>query len=131
MLSNEERKKLVEAHKKGYASKDLAEIFKISTNSVNRIIRQEKTTGSCENKTYNCGRKSILTEADLKNISHLIDSQPDITINEIIEKLDLKVSNETVRKETIKMGYIYKKKSLHASERERPRCSREKRRMGE
>lgn len=47
MLSNEERKKLVEAHKKGYESKDLAVIFKITTNSVNRIVRQEKITGSC------------------------------------------------------------------------------------
>ena len=44
----------------------------------------------------------------------------DITINEIIEKLELKATNETVRKAVIKMGYKYKKKSLHASERERP-----------
>lgn len=42
MLSNEERKKLIEAHKKGYASKDLAEIFNITPNSVNRVVRQEK-----------------------------------------------------------------------------------------
>ena len=43
---------------------------------------------------------------------------------EIIEKLDLHVTNETVRKAVIKMGYVYKKKSLYASERERPRCKR-------
>lgn len=49
-----------------------------------------------------------------------MDAQPDITINEIIEKLSLKVTNETVRKAVIKMGYRYKKKSLHASERYRP-----------
>ena len=120
MLSNEERKLLVDAHEKGYQTKDLAEIFKISVNSVNRIIRQKKRTGSCELKTHNCGRKSILTETDFKHISELITTQPDITINEIREKLNLKVTNETVRKAVITMGYRYKKKSLHASERYRP-----------
>ena len=84
MLSNKERKLLVEAYEKGYKSKELSEIFNISINSVNRIMRQKKKTGSYELKTHNSGRKSILSETDLKNISELIDAQPDITINEII-----------------------------------------------
>lgn len=129
MLSNKERKLLVEAYEKGYKSKELSEIFNISINSVNRIMRQKKKTGSYELKTHNSGRKSILSETDLKNISELIDAQPDITINETIEKLNLKAVNETVRKAVVKMGYLYKKKSLHASERERPRCSSKKRRL--
>jgi len=65
----------------------------------------------------------------LKNISELIDAQPDITIDEIIKKLQLKAVNETVRKAVVKMGYVYKKKSLYASERERPRCSSKKRKL--
>lgn len=36
--------------------------------------------------------------------------------------LGLHVCNETVRKAVIKLGHSYKKKSLHASEQERPRC---------
>lgn len=39
VLSNEERKLLIDAYEKGYQSKDLAEIFKINMNSVNRMIR--------------------------------------------------------------------------------------------
>ncbi|MFR0990612.1 MAG: hypothetical protein ACLSF3_16285, partial [Anaerobutyricum hallii] len=39
-----------------------------------------------------------------------------------IDKLGLHVCNETVRKAVIKLGYSYKKKSLHTSEQERPRC---------
>ena len=46
----------------------------------------------------------------------------DYKIDEIIDKLGLHVCNETVRKAVIKLGYSYKKKSLHASEQERPRC---------
>ncbi len=42
MLSNEERKLLADAYEKVYKTKDLSEIFKISVNRVNRIIRQKK-----------------------------------------------------------------------------------------
>lgn len=48
MLSNEERKLLADAYEKGYKTKDLPEIFKISVNSVNRIIRQKKRTDPCK-----------------------------------------------------------------------------------
>ena len=129
MLSNDERKLLIEANAKGHTSAELSEIFGITVNSVNRIIRQYKRTGSYELRTHNRGRKSIFAEADLNNICNLINSQPDITINEIIEKLHLKATNEAVRKAVIKLGYKYKKKSLHAYERERSRCGCQKKNM--
>lgn len=129
MLSNDERKLLIKAHEKGHSSSELSDIFGISVSSVNRIIRQYKATGSYESKIHNRGRKSIFTQADLNDIAALIDSQPDITINEIIEKLNLKATNEAVRKTVIKLGYTYKKKSLHACERERSRCSCQKEEM--
>jgi len=130
MLSNKEREKLISAHEKGYKSKDLSEIFRISVSSVNRMIRQKKVTGSCELKTHNYGRKASLSKMELKQISELVQKYCDITVDEVIEKLSLKVSNETVRKAIIKMGYVYKKKSLHATERERLRCGSEKGAVG-
>jgi len=45
-------------------------------------------------------------------------------MEKIIEKFGLHVTNETVRKAVIKMGYVYKKKSLYASERKRSQCKR-------
>ncbi len=48
ILINEERKLLADTYEKGYKTKDLSEIFKISVNSVNRIIRQKKRTGPCK-----------------------------------------------------------------------------------
>ena len=44
--------------------------------------------------------------------------------------LQLKVSDETVRKAVLKLGYVYKKKSLHASEQERSRCEGETQKLG-
>ena len=60
-----------------------------------------------------------------RKIQELVQQKPDITLQEIIDTLQLKICIETVRKALIKLGYSYKKKSLHASEQERPRCTGE------
>lgn len=75
----------------------------------------------CGNRTSLRGRKPILSDDDIAHIDNLIQAQPDITIHEIMDTLHLKVSDETVRQAVLKLGYVYKKKSLHASEQERPR----------
>ncbi|MBP3311141.1 MAG: hypothetical protein J6L72_02775 [Butyricicoccus sp.] len=67
---------------------------------------------------------------DLSRIDTLIQNQSDITLQEIIDTLQLKVSDETVRKAVLKLGYVYKKKSLHASEQERSRCEGETQKLG-
>lgn len=71
-----------------------------------------------------------MTYEQLKEISKAIEERPDITIDEIIDKLGLKVCNDTVRKAVIKMGYVYKKKSLYASERELSRCGSKEEKLG-
>ena len=107
-----------------------------------------RETGSVKTRTSQRGRKHALTPEDLQNIDRVVQQEPDITIDEIIDKLGLHVCNETVRKAVIiaipennaknsalqnvnycvifwscyKLGYSYKKKSLHASEQERPLC---------
>lgn len=45
---------------------------------------------------------------------------------EIREELQLQVSDKTVRKAVLKLGCVYKKKSFHALEQERPRCQGQK-----
>ena len=124
MLHNEARELLVEAYEKTGNAEEVAECFGVDKSTVYRLSRQKKATGSVKLKTNKRGRKPSLSQEDLSNIDKAIQEQSDITIDEIIEKLDLHVANETVRKAVIKMGYVYKKKSLYASERERPRCKR-------
>lgn len=63
-------------------------------------------------------------------IKNLIEEQNDINIHEITEKPRLTVSNKTVRRAVIKIGYISKKKLLHASERELSRCICQKKKTG-
>lgn len=123
MLKTETRLLLLKAIESGTKVSDAAKAYCVNRSTVTRLIRQMKETGSVEPKTYLRGRKPSLSEADLQTIDNLLQEQPDITINEIKETLNLTVCEETIRKAVLKLGYVYKKKSLHASEQGRPRCT--------
>ena len=122
MLHNEARKLLVEAYEQTHDAQTVAKYFQVSTSTVYRLSGQMKKTGSVDLQTSQRGRKAALKEEDLRAIDQLIIAQPDITIDEIIKKQRLSVSNETVRKAVIGLGYVYKKKSFYAAERDRVRC---------
>ena len=130
MLHNEARKLLIEAWNKTHNAKEIAECYSVNISTVYRLEKRMRETGSVETRVSQRGRKQALKQTDIENIDNLIKSQPDITIHEINEKLQLSVSDETVRKAVLKLGYIYKKKALHASEQERPRCQSQKETMG-
>ena len=110
---------------KTHNAKEVAECFSVDVSTVYRLVEQMKREGSVSVKTSLRGRKASLKEADLQKIQELVQQKPDITLQEIIDTLQLKICIETVRKALIKLGYSYKKKSLHASEQERPRCTGE------
>ena len=124
MLHNEARKLILEAYDKGVSVKELAKCFSVNSCSIYRLLKRRNETGSYETQTYLRGKTPKLSDTDQQNILALMEKQPDITCLEVIETLDLPVSIDTVWRFLQKQGYRRKKKSLHASEQERPRCSR-------
>lgn len=118
MLHNEARKLLIDAWIKTHNARAIAECFSVNTSTVYRPEKRMRETGSVETRVSLRERKPALSQADIQKIDRFIQEQPDITIHEIREKLQLPVSDETVRKAVVKLGYVYKKKSLHASEQE-------------
>ena len=130
MLSTEVRELMVKAYEKSHNATEVARNFSVSRGTVYEYVNRKKNNQSLEVKTSRRGRKPKLTQKNLEDIKSTINEQPDITIHEITEKLALPVSEETVRRDVVKMGFVYKKKSLHASERERSRCERKEKSMG-
>lgn len=124
MLSTEVRELMVKAYEKSHNATEVARNFGVSRGTVYEYVNRKKNNKSLEVKTSQRGRKSKLTQQNLNDIKCAIEEQPDITIHEITEKLALPVSEETVRREVVKMGFVYKKKPMYASERERSRCKR-------
>ena len=130
MLSTEVRELIVKAYEKSHNAAEVARNFSVNRGTVYEYVNRKKNNQSLEVKTSQRGRNSKLTQNNLDDIKNAINQQPDITIHEITETLALPVSDETVRREVVKMGFVYKKKSLHASERERSRCERKEKSMG-
>ena len=123
MLHNEARKLILEAYDKGVSVKELAKCFSVNTCSIYRLLKCRNETGSYETQTNLRGKKPKLSDADHQHILSLLEKQPVITCLEIIETLNLPVSIDTVWRFLQQAGYRRKKKSLHASEQERPRCA--------
>ena len=129
MLHNEARNLLVEAYEKTHDAKGIALAYGVSVPTVYRLAEQKARTGSVDLRVSKRGRKCMLVQEDLENIARAVDEQPDITLGEIVEKLNLPVGIETVRRRLQAMGYRRKKKMIHASEQERPRCAGKERTM--
>ena len=129
MLHNEARKLLVEAYEKTHDAKGIALAYGVSVPTVYRLAEQKAKTGSVDLRVSKRGRKRVLGQDALEKIAKTIDAQPDITLAEIVEKLELPVGIETVRRAIQAMGYRRKKKMIHASEQERPRCAGQERTM--
>ena len=110
MLSNEDRKRLVDTFNKFHDAGKVAEIYSVSPSSVYRLVRQMKDTGCVDLKSGNSGRKPSLSPEDIENIRRTVLEQPDITIRELNAKLNLGVSDETVRVKVVELGLRYKKK---------------------
>ena len=123
MLHNEARELLVKAYAKHPVAKDIAEAFSISVSGVYRLVRQKARTGSVALRVSQRGRKKLLNDDDIRIIKEQIEAHNDITIGEIREALDQKASYTTVERAVNGLGYTVKKKSLHASERDRARCT--------
>ena len=129
MLEKQTHELLVKAYEKSHNVSEVARNISVNRTTVYNYINKKKNNISLEIRKNMRGRKSKLTQKNLDDIKNLIEEQNDITIHEITEKLQLTVSDETVRRAVIKMGYVYKKKSLHASERERSRCKCKKKKL--
>ena len=130
MLSTEVRELMVKAYEKSHNATEVARNFSVSRTTVYEHVKRMRETGTVAVQTDKRGRKPILNQQQLNEIADTIINQPDITIREIKEKLDLPVSEENIWEKVIQMGFVYKKKSLYASERERSRCGSEKKKMG-
>ena len=126
MLSQEERELLIKTQETIHDATAAAIRFGVSKGTVYARIRDYKARGTADLRTNLCGRKSMITPEDEEHIKELIEKNNDITIHEINEALNLGVCDEAVRKRVVKMGFRYKKKSLHATERDRSRCGSKK-----
>ena len=110
-ISNEKRELLIRAKERGEKEKDIAKWLEISERSVTTIWRLYRETGNYLSKPYP-GRKPILKAEKWEEIKALVTSNPDKTLEEIIEELNLPIHKSRLSVLLIEAGYSFKKRQL-------------------
>jgi transposase len=109
-VSNEIREKIIQ-HKQNYVNEtDIAKWLIISQSTVTKIWALHKTTGSIKPRPRTQGRKPLVTQQTMDQITTKIDNQPDITLKELIEEFNLQISQAALSKRLTKLDYTFKKR---------------------
>jgi len=119
-LSNDLRKRIIEAKLRGDTEDKIAQEKEVNKSTITKLWALYKETGSYEARPNPNGRKPALTTQHLAQITSKINEQPDITLQELIEELNLPVCVSALcRTVNNKLGFCYKKNA--ARHRAKPR----------
>ena len=111
MISIEVRKLIVAAHDNGMKIQDILKTFQVKKTAVYNLFQLVKETGSVKPRPHAYGRKPTLNSDGLKRMEQLIDAQPDITLQEIKDQMNLQISIPAINKIISgKLHYRYKKR---------------------
>lgn len=108
-ISTEKREIIIAASNRGEQPETIALWVGICLKSVYNIINLYNKNDSVEPKPYP-GRPSSLTPEHLENIRLAVKEQSDITLEEIIEKLDLPIKKSRLSEILIEMDLSFKKR---------------------
>jgi transposase len=110
-LSNDLRKRVIDAKLRGDTEDKIAVDKEISKSTVTKLWALYRKTKSYFPRNNPHGRKPRLSSQQLDNISIAIKEQPDITLQELIDKFCLFISISALSKIIrFKLGFRYKKK---------------------
>ena len=111
-ITNEKRADIIFHKKNGKENKVIAEFMRVCVRTVERVWKDFQTNGKVKSNVHNCGRKSVITGEQNGKILEEIKKTPDITLNELIEKYDLKITEGGLSKYLKALGLTYKKRVL-------------------
>lgn len=117
MMGKEVRERIIEARERGVTVAALSKSYGVSERSIFKLQALYRATGNITPRTHTRGRKSTVNAEMLARIDQTIQEIPDITLEELREKLRLPVQVsrlcQIIRE---KLGYTYKKRwSMPAS----------------
>jgi transposase len=91
ILSEDSRERLVAAYEKTKDLKNVALMFGVAESTVYRLVAQKRKTGSLALKLSTRGVKSRLSPFMVEQIKQKIKAVPDITLQELIDELNLPI----------------------------------------
>jgi transposase len=108
-ISEEKRKDIIFHKKKGLGNKSIADSLDISERTVLRIWKLFSETESITPKPRRCGMRPAISSEEICKVEEKIKEKPDVTLRELIEVFDLKISESGLSKKLKKIGYTFKR----------------------
>ena len=90
-LSMDMRKRIIDAKLRGDTEDVIAQEKEVNKSTITKLWALYKETGSYEPRPNPNGRKPALSPEQLTAIKNKINEQPDITLQELIDELNLPV----------------------------------------
>ena len=121
-MSLDTRERVAAAKAAGHPASEVAEFFGVSEREVYRLAKLERETGTADGSTgARRGRPPKVGPEGEARLREAVAARPDATLAELAAGLALPLTPSGLWRLLDRMGYRYKKKQVHASERGRPR----------
>ena len=102
------------------SQREIAATYRVSPSFVSRLLRRRREAGTLAPKPHGGGPAPSLGPDDRRRLDEMIREQPDLTLKQLKERGGFTCSLKTLWFAVRRLDLTFKKKSLHASERDRP-----------
>ncbi len=110
-LSLDLRQRILKAYDRGDATREqVAQRFDVSLGMVKKLIQQRRHTGCIKPRHCNSGRKPKILDSHRREMKALLRGKPDLTLEELRDKLGLDCTVQAIHYALSGMGMTYKKR---------------------
>lgn len=121
MVSKEKRELIISNIEQGMSQEEASRIFGVHRATIWRLQQRYRETQSVESNSRNSGRIGELDETGLERMRKLVESNPDITLEEIRDTLGLRMKKSQISNILRnKLGFRFKKRRYVRENRSEP-----------
>lgn len=103
------RQRIIVLYERGKTTAQIAEGIGYCVAAVRRVRQHLRERGTLQPQTAKRGRKGRFTPERQERLRELVAHQPDATLEELIEQMDVKVASSTMHRWLTKLGITLKK----------------------
>ena len=110
------------------SQRQVAKRFRVSVSFVTRLLQRRRDAGTLAPKPHGGGPRPVLGFPEQVRLAMLIAEHPDATLNQLKERGGFACTLTTIWRTLRRFRLTYKKKTLHARERDDPKVQAKRRR---
>jgi len=119
-ISNDKREAIIKHMQAGESKENISKWLFVHIRTITRVWNKFNATGCYKPEPLNNGRKPLVTSETMDNVVAKIKEVPDITLLELIDELDLPISESALCRRLIRLKLPFKKRhSIQTDKSER------------